>query len=127
MKTDFLGQAPQVATKRHRRSWSADAKRKIVAESLAPGASMAEVARRHEVNPNLLFTWRRQAAKNAVIDHPGTVGFVPVAIAPETPSPGGRMEIVLEGGRIVVGADVDAAALARVVKALSRPGRAGVA
>ena len=33
----------------------------------------------------------------------------------------GRMEIALVGGeRIVVGADVDAAALARVVKALSR-------
>ena len=33
----------------------------------------------------------------------------------------GRMEIVLvDGRRIVVGADVDAAALARVVKALSR-------
>ena len=119
MKTDVLGQSPHLATKRHRRSWSADAKRKIVAESLAAGASMAEVARRHEVNPNLLFTWRRQAAKNAVVDHPGPVGFVPVAIAPETPSAAGRMEIIVEGARIVVGADVDAAALARVVRALS--------
>ena len=33
----------------------------------------------------------------------------------------GRMEIVLaDGERIIVGADVDAAALARVIKALSR-------
>ena len=37
------------------------------------------------------------------------------------PGPVGRMEIVLAAGeRILVGADVDAAALARVVKALSR-------
>ena len=35
--------------------------------------------------------------------------------------PAGRMEIVLGGGeRIVVGADVDATALARVVRALAR-------
>jgi transposase len=81
---------------------------------------MAEVARRHDVNPNLLFTWRRQVANNATIDHPGTVGFVPIAIAPETSGPVGRMEIVVEGARILVGADVDAAALARVVRALAR-------
>ena len=37
------------------------------------------------------------------------------------PGPVGRMEIVLAAGeRILVGADVDAVALARVVKALSR-------
>ena len=41
--------------------------------------------------------------------------------APATPSQVGRMEIVLNSGeRIVVGADVDASSLARVVKALSR-------
>ena len=80
---------------------------------------MAEVARRHEVNPNLLFTWRRQAMKNEVVDHPGSVGFVPVAIAPENPGMAGRVEIILGDARIVVGADVDAAALARVARALS--------
>jgi len=84
---------------------------------------MAEVARRHEVNPNLLFTWRRQMAKNAVVDQPGPVEFVPIAIAPETPGAAGRMEIILEGARIVVGADVDAMALGRVVRALTAQSR----
>ena len=47
--------------------------------------------------------------------------LVPVSISPESSPSGGRMEIVLGGGeRICFGADVDAAALARVVKALSR-------
>ena len=42
----------------------------------------------------------------------------PIATAPALV---GRMEIVLVGGeRILVGADVDATALARIVKALSR-------
>jgi transposase len=40
--------------------WSIDRKRQIIAESFEPGASVADVARRHGVNANLLFTWRRQ-------------------------------------------------------------------
>ena len=36
-------------------------KARIVEESLAAGASVAEVARRHDVHPNLLHAWRRQA------------------------------------------------------------------
>jgi transposase len=123
MKSEVPDPSRLLAIRRRRRSWSADAKRRIVAESMAPGASMAEVARRHEVNPNLLFSWRRQAAKNAVADQPGAVAFVPIAITPEPPSAAGRMEIVVEGARIVVGADVDAAALARVVKALTAQSR----
>jgi transposase len=43
---------------RKRRSWTRNEKRLIVEESLEQGASIAEVARRHEVNANLLFTWR---------------------------------------------------------------------
>ena len=31
----------------------------IVRESLAPGASAARVARRHEVSPNVLYYWRK--------------------------------------------------------------------
>jgi hypothetical protein len=39
------------------------------------------------------------------------VQFVPVAIAPEAPGSAGRMEIILEGARILVGTGLDAAAL----------------
>ena len=45
---------------RRRRSWTRDEKRRIVDESLEDGASIAEVARRHDLNANHLFTWRRQ-------------------------------------------------------------------
>jgi transposase len=31
----------------------------IVRESMAPGASAARVARRHEVSPNVLYYWRK--------------------------------------------------------------------
>ena len=101
----------------------------MVAESLKPGASVAMVAQRNGVNANLLFTWRRQvaAASNGGAE---PVKLVPVTVA-ETeapsaasiaaPEPIGRMEIVLPGGeRIIVGVDVDATALARVVRTLTR-------
>ena len=109
---------------RRRRTWSADQKQRIIAESFAPGASVAEVARRYGLNANMLFTWRRAD----VNDVGKTVNIVPVRVVEATPTataiaPGsmGRMEIVLVGGeRILVGADVDATALARIVKALGR-------
>jgi transposase len=39
-----------------RRSWSLEEKRRIVDESVEVGASIAEVARRHDLNTNQLFT-----------------------------------------------------------------------
>jgi len=44
-----------------RRSWSLEERQRIVDEALAPGASVAAVARRHGVNANLVFKWIRRA------------------------------------------------------------------
>ena len=44
-----------------RRRWSRDEKARMVEETLAPGAVVSEVARRHGVAQSLLFTWRRLA------------------------------------------------------------------
>jgi transposase len=106
---------------RGRRFWSEDEKRKIIAESEEAGASASVVAQRHGLNANLLFTWRRQLRRSLSSPDAKGVTLVPVSVAPEPLESCGRMEIVLAGGeRILVGADVDAGALARVVKALSR-------
>jgi transposase len=112
-----------------RRQWSKEDKARIVAESVVPGASIAEVARRHGINANLLFTWRKRFGAGILAGAENTVKVLPVTLVAEMPQPvsvsssdsAGRMEIVLSAGEhIIVGADVDAAALARVVKALSR-------
>jgi transposase len=112
---------------RRRRTWSADQKQRIIAESFAPGASVAEVARRYGLNSNMLFTWLRR--ERADINDVGkTVNIVPVRVVEAMPTATatapasmGRMEIVLVGGeRIIVGTDVDATALGRIVKALGR-------
>ena len=103
----------------------------MVAESLEPGASVSKVAQRYDVNANLLFTWRRQeAGAAAATSDADPVKLLPVTVAAAEaptaapvagPEPAGRMEIVLFGGeRIIVGADVDATALARVVRTLTR-------
>ncbi len=112
---------------RRRRYWKKEEKRRIVAESVEAGASAAEVARRYGLNANLLFTWRRQFAEPIAIEAPA---ILPVTIAPApapplalttAPATTGRMEIVLSSGdRIVVSADVEVHAMARVVKALRR-------
>ena len=44
---------------RQRRFWSSEEKRRMVAESFTPGASVSKVAQRYGVNANLSFTWRR--------------------------------------------------------------------
>ena len=43
-----------------RRNWPEAFKRQIVAETLEPGSSVSIVARRHDVNANQLFKWRRE-------------------------------------------------------------------
>jgi transposase len=115
---------------RRRRTWSADQKQQIISESFAPGASVAEVARRYGLNSNLLFTWRRrEQAASGASDIGEPVNIVPVKVVtdaapaalPAALGSTGRMEIVLVGGeRIIVGPDVDATALARIIKALTR-------
>ena len=112
---------------RSRRSWTVDEKRRIVEESLIAGASIAEVARRHDLNANQLFTWRRQLGVQPTAPHE-LAPILPVTIEPEIPTPengvcvtNSQMEIVLAAGdRIIVWSDVEVAALSRVLKALSR-------
>ena len=111
---------------RRRGHWMNDEKRRIVAESFEEGTSVAAVARRHDLNTNLLFTWRRQFGMATASETKEPTVIVPVMVAPQTapavlaspPGTTGRMEITLSGGeRIIVGSDVETAALARVVKA----------
>src|SRR3954447_26385684 len=42
-----------------RRRWSRDDKMRIIEETLAPGAVVTEIARRHGIATSLVFTWRR--------------------------------------------------------------------
>ena len=57
---DALGQdGPINAPKKKQRRRTIKERRDIVEETLVPGASVARVARRHEVNANQVFYWRK--------------------------------------------------------------------
>ena len=72
--------APEVEPRR-RRSWSTAEKWRIVAETFQPGVSVSLVARRHDVNANQVFTWRRQLREGSLGSEEASSGFVPVVQA----------------------------------------------
>ena len=74
-----------ITGRRRRREWSGDEKAEILAASMAPGAVIAQIARRYGVSRGLLWTWRRQAMNDlaaATAAH-----FVPLRIEDEAESP----------------------------------------
>ena len=103
-----------------RRRWSDEDKARIVAESLAPATTASAVARRHGLHASQLFAWRQQLQRRA--SAVGTIGgpaFVPVLVAEDGTAPAepqGRIEIALGPAVVRVGADVDPAALRRVLE-----------
>jgi len=50
----------EVLTEPERRRRSVQEKLAIIQETMEPGATVSAVARRHGLNPNLLFGWRKQ-------------------------------------------------------------------
>jgi transposase len=119
MKIEVLG------TERRRR-WSLQDKLQIVEETMQPGVTVSEVARRHGLAPSVVFTWRRLAREGQLGD--ARPAFKPVEITPvpvQTPpaaSPArrtGLIEIVLgRGRRVRVDREVDAEALRRVLQVM---------
>ena len=107
-----------------RRRWSAEAKARIVAESLAPGVVISEVARRHDLRPQQLFAWRHQARQGRLALPAAELSFVPVVGATNAPpaatsaAPAGLIEVALGGAIVRVPAEVDGKLLARVLRAV---------
>jgi transposase len=119
-----------------RRTWSVDQKAEIVAESFAEGASVCEVARRHYLTPQQLFTWRRVARKESEARKEATAPplFVPAIIeapAPTPPPPKRKpravrseidsaptIELEVDGVMVRVGRDAQVKTITAVIRAL---------
>ncbi len=128
-----------ITGRERRRQWSTADKLRIVGETHEPGARVCDVAARHGLCGSLLFAWRRQVREGLLVE-PGMAVFMPVqvlgtsaaaALPQSAPPPApaaalgrpqaGLIEIELGDGRQVrVGADVNQAALRRVLAALRR-------
>ena len=111
-----------------RRSWTDEKKAKIVAESFAPGESINEVARRHDLQPQHLSTWRRLANEGKIVfpHNADLPNFAPIVIdeAIDTPPTPERsqapisIEVETDGVTVRVPADIDADRLADIITAL---------
>ncbi len=114
--------------KRSRRSFSEEFKRQVVAEAMEPGASAAAVARRHDLNANLLFTWKRRYGMSDRF-LPIEISEAEPAVPPVSDEPAERsgseftsIEIALaNGNRISVKGNLDADTMCRLVQSLAGP------
>jgi len=117
-------------------------KRQLVEQTFTPGASVALIARRNDVNANLLFKWRRQYQKGAygaarLVEHGAptcdapTPLLLPVSVMADTPTPTIPIEapvpsadpvceIEFERARVRVRGDVSPAMLQLIMRELCR-------
>jgi transposase len=132
-----------------RRKWSRDDRLRIVQETLADGAVIADVARRNEVASSLIYTWRKQALAGLLdgfhqvrivpefgpdiappaalaAPQPATAQGVPVtsvanALTPMHSLARGRIELTLPGGTVLrVDDDGEQGALRTILASLDR-------
>jgi transposase len=117
---------PKRETRRRR---SFEEKQRIVEETLRAGASVARVARRHAVNANQVFYWRKKYREGRLVKKQSS-RLLPVTLSDLAGSRSGRvgcgssftsvgtMEIKLAKGQVRVTGSVDAEALRTVLECL---------
>ena len=116
-----------------RRNRSPDEKALIVAESMMPGAVIAEVARRHGLSPQQLYGWRSTLRANAHKQSEPTFSSI---VVDEKPAAVGRrgdrtmctepphddsapsIELTIGEARLIIRGTADGRTLATVLKAL---------
>lgn len=94
-------------------------------ETLVPGASVSRVARRHDVNANQVFYWRKLYREGRL---GSASNLLPVRVANDRPgevvnegdfiSRSGTMEIKLSKGTLLISGSVDVVALRTVMECL---------
>jgi transposase len=114
-----------------RRHWSDEEKAQVIEASLAPGAVVSQVARRHGLSPQQLFTWRREARQKAQADL--ATSFVP-AVLDEIPrgtlatsqssatAPAPAIEVDVNGAHVRIWPTAEPALTAAVLRALRPAG-----
>ena len=119
--------------RKRRGSYSKAFKRRVVSETLEPGASVAAVARGHGLNANMVFLWRRDPRFGPGKD---AASFLPVEVTapavaavsspadptPVDPSCESRIEIALASGhRLRLSGAFDVDLVLRLARGLATP------
>ena len=111
-----------------RRRWSDEEKGRIVAEAIAPGAVIADVARRHDLVPQHLWNWIRAAREGRfALSADRVPAFVPVisvesgqATEPTQEARSAAIEIVIGAVMVRVPAGVETRDVEAVLRAVRR-------
>ena len=103
--SQVVSEPARVPKKDQRRRHSREFKQRVLAEVLARRESVSVIARRHDLNANLVFKWKRlhlAGNQDAAVD---STQLMPIQVDELTADQtvdsdaGGRIEIVLGGGR----------------------------
>ena len=111
-------------TKQRRRFWSDEEKRRIVGQARLADVSVSQVARRYDVNANLVFKWLRDPRFQALDE---TTQFLPVEVVGDAAPAVERLEpeasqVAIElanGHRLVVSGRFDPDRVVRLVRSLT--------
>ena len=125
---DTQDQALQVPAPKKRRRTIKE-RREIVEATLLPGTSVSRVARRHDVNANQLFYWRK-LYREGRLGAGAATALLPVKVSEEEPAEAakwddlaprsGTMEIKVSKGTIRIAGVIDVVALRTVLECLAR-------
>jgi transposase len=103
-----------------KRTFPVEFKRRVVEETMQPGAaSVSVIARRNDVNSNLVFTWRK--LYRAGLLGGGDQSFIQVGVVGSLPfdRSAGLIELELPGGiRLRIDSRIEEAVLQRVLRAV---------
>jgi transposase len=125
---DTPDQTPQIRVQRakHRRR-TIQERRAIVEETLLPGASVSRVARRHDVNANQVFYWRKLYREGQLLSRT-EAQLMPVKVANERSVEAvreddfiprsGTLEVKLSKGTLRIFGTVDVSALRAAIECL---------
>ncbi len=121
-----MGQITVFSGPERRRRWNDEERLQILTEAFAPGACVAEVARRHDVSTALVYTWRRklrEAHAEPAPDGLAAPGFAAAVMIEdaEAAHPGLQPAIIIDlarGKRISIFASASPALVASALKAL---------
>jgi transposase len=101
-----------------RRRWSSEERRRILAEAEAPGAIVAEVARRADVCTSLIYKWRREerslereaSFSRVMLEDKASPSIAAPDVAP--------ILVELGGAQVKIGASASASLIAATLRAL---------
>jgi transposase len=122
----ILDETPKREVRRRR---SVEEKRRIVEETLEAGASVARVARRHAVNANQVFYWRKKYREGR-LGNSQSSKLLPVTLSDISGTKSGRassasspfavgtMEIKLAKGTLRVTGNIDVVVLRTAIECL---------